>query len=156
VRAICYVRPAILKSERKIDWKTVIEAGEWSVLLSRIIDKYVLTFGFDSIQKGVLAMRENLGLKVDVADELLERIDEGELLRNVIIHDGGRASSEYLKRSQRTDVTLGEQLPIEPVFVQAVSGDLLMLGGVVLLAVSEAHFGRKRESITGVWTPGPK
>jgi hypothetical protein len=156
VRAICHARPAILKNDRKIEWRTVIDAGDWDALISKLVEDYVFSFGWDSIRKCALNMRERFGLKLDVPDESLARIEDAELIRNVIVHAGGRASAEYLKRSGRTDLSLGDPVPLEPAFVRAVATDMERLAGQILLDVLETHFGVERHLVTGVPVRGTR
>ena len=151
VRAICYARPDVLRGvDRKLEWKAIIDAGDWSTVLGRMVEDFVYKFGWDSIRTCVLEMRKRFGLTIDVPDELLTRIEDAELLRNVLIHDGGRVNVEYLRRSGRTDVRVGELLPVEARVADQLSHDMMLLAVQILFDVSEVHFGIERRTITGV------
>ena len=150
-RAICHARPGILKCDRKLDWRTIIEAGDWNAVFSTIVDDFVYAFGWDSIRKCVEEMCKRFGLKLDITDEMMRRIDDAELLRNLIVHAGGRVSTEYIRRSGRADVALGQKLSVDMRAVSRVWLDILVLGGQLFRAVAETHLGAVRGTITGIW-----
>ena len=102
VRTICTQRPAVLKSDKKIDWKTLIELGDWHCILSQMIEKYVYEFGWDSISDITDSMRKRLGLSIRIEQDIMDRIQAAELLRHLLVHSGGRVSSEYLRAPKIT------------------------------------------------------
>jgi hypothetical protein len=60
-------------------------------------------------------------------------------------------SAEYLKRTGRTDVSLGAHLAVDPPFVNRVSGYLLLLAGEILVDIARVHFGKDPKHLHGVW-----
>lgn len=152
VRAICLRCPSVLKSsQRQVDWQTLIECGDWNTVVSHLIEDYVFRFGWDSVSKTVQAMREKLGLELKIPEDCLKRVEDAELVRNLIVHNGGRVSKEYLKRSKRTDVEVGQVIPVEKPMISQVRADLLLIASDILLDVSEIHFGKRRSEIIGIW-----
>ena len=41
VRAICLRRPAVLKSDKKVEWSTLIELGNWNDIFTYLVETYV-------------------------------------------------------------------------------------------------------------------
>jgi len=144
VRTICMQRPAVLKSDKKIDWKTLIELGDWDCILSQMIEKYVYEFGWASISDITDSMRKRLGLPICIDPDTIDRIQAAELLRHLLVHTAGRVSSEYLARSGRTDLVLGQRVTIGTEIVHPLYLDLRCLALEVYSDVSEVHLGKKR------------
>lgn|GEM_PF-6944869 len=155
VRTICMQRPAVLKSNKKIDWKTLIELGDWHCILSQMIEKYVYEFGWDSISDITDSMRKRLGLPIRIEQAIMDRIEAAELLRHLLVHTGGRVSSEYLMRSGRTDLVLGQRITIGSRIVRPLYLDLRSLATEVFFDVSEVHLGKKRKDIPYRRTKSP-
>ena len=124
VRTICTQRPAVLKSDKKIDWKTLIELGNWDCILSEMIEQYVYESGWESISDITDSVRKWLGLSIRIEQDTINRIQAAELLRLLLVHSGGRVSSEYLTRSGRTDLVLGQRIEIGTKIVRPLYLDL--------------------------------
>jgi hypothetical protein len=151
LRVICRHRPEVLRSDRTLTCKSLLDIGNWDGILSQMIEDYVFKFGWSSVPEIVSAMRQRLGLQIAIPQWRLDNIGQAELLRNLIIHNGTRVSSEYLKRTGRTDVGIGDKLLVDSLAVRRICFDLLVLAGEIFLDVSEVHFGKTRTEITGVW-----
>jgi hypothetical protein len=151
VETMCRVCPKIMKSRKSMDWDTIISLDGWEELLDHMIEMYVFQFGWKSVPQRVEFLREEIGLNIDFTDAELGSVAEAENLRHVVVHNGGRASEEYLKRSGREDVALGELLPIPPVLVEEAYEATRTLAGHLFLAVSEKFFGKDSALLPGVW-----
>ena len=45
VRVICLAKPEVLKTNKQISWKDVIEIGSWDGINDYLVDEYVFSFG---------------------------------------------------------------------------------------------------------------
>lgn len=151
LEAICRVRPEVMKSSKKMDWESIISYGGWEELLDHMIEDYVFQFGWQSVAKRIEFLREQLGITIDCEDIEIELIGQAENIRNIVVHDGGRVSEEYLKRTGRTDLGLGELVPITSEFVDRAFQVTRTLAGDLFIAVSKDFFGRDNLMVAGVW-----
>jgi len=92
-------------------------------------------------------MRKKFGLKLAVSQESMERIQAAELIRDLVVHTGSRISGEYVKRTGRTDLTLGQKVAISRDTIGQLYSDIKALALEVFLDVSEVHLGKKRETV---------
>jgi hypothetical protein len=140
IRAMCKAKPIILISDKKISWRDVIETGNWDDLISYLTEEYSYDLGWNSISDRISYISERHGLKISLS-EPIRRLSEAEQLRHLIIHNGGRVSQEYLKKTGKTDVDLGELITITHDYTKQVAEDALLLLNNIFLSVSEKFFG---------------
>ena len=151
IRVVCVIRPEVLKSNRKITWKTIIDLGSQSDIIDHLIDQYVFNCTWGPITDTVKLANEKLGLHITSSDDAIERIASSQLLRNVIVHNGGRVSEEYLKRSNRSDVRLGEKLAIDKDVNNKTASAALELASRFFIEIGKTHFNKPQNSFSGVW-----
>lgn len=93
LKTICFQCPNSLKSAKNITWEEIIESGSYNNILTKIINKKVYDFGWDSILKRIESFNNEYNLNITVLDEsLLKKI---EIMRNIIAHGGGIVDDEY-------------------------------------------------------------
>jgi hypothetical protein len=151
IETVCRMRPEIMNSRKSMEWDTILSLGGWEELLDHMIEMYVFKFGWKPVSQRVEFLRKEIGLNIDFTDSELGSVAEAENLRHVVVHNGGRGSEEYLKKSGRQDVALGELLPIPPVLVQDAYQATRTLAGHLFLAVSEKFFDKDSSLLPGVW-----
>jgi hypothetical protein len=154
LRAICRVRPEVLMSEKKLEWSTLISCGGWDELLAHLIEQYVFEFGWRSIYKRVQFLKEQLGLVIDFPESDIELLEEAENIRNIIVHNGGRVSQEYIARTGRDDLRIGDFVPVTLEYVDEVSMAASTLAGELFVEVSRKFFGIEESEISGVLRRG--
>ena len=62
LRVICRVRPEILKSNKKIDWSTIIDSGNWDKIIEFLIENYIYEFGWKTLKDKIKFLKEKIGL----------------------------------------------------------------------------------------------
>lgn len=153
VRTICCVRPEVMKCDKKIDWRTVLELNGWDEIRDHLIEEYVFNFGWGSINDSIEAARKNLGLPLSKIDaDVLADIHAAEQIRNIALHNGGRASAEFLRRTEREDLSVGDSVPVTGKMIAGAASNALLVASEFCLDVSQVHFGKQREEIKGIWT----
>jgi hypothetical protein len=140
IRAMCKAKPNILISDKKISWGDVIKAGNWDDLLSYLTEEYSYILGWKSISEWINYISERHGIKISLP-EPIQRLSEAEQLRHIIIHNGGRVSQEYLNKTEKTDVELGEVITISQDYNKQVAEDALLLLSNIYFSVSKKIFG---------------
>jgi hypothetical protein len=156
VRTICRVRPDVMKCDKKVDWRTLLELNGWPETQNYLIEEYVFNFGWGSIKDSVVSARETLGIDLNnIDDAILEEIHTAEQIRNIAMHNGGRASAEYLKRTGREDLSLGDVVPVTDSMIGGVASNALLVASELCLDIGSVHFGKKRGEIKGVWNRNP-
>jgi hypothetical protein len=83
------------------------------------------------------------------ADEL-DDLDAAENLRHIIVHNGSRVSPEYLTRTKRTDLRVGDRVQVTSGYAQDVSWMVSGLSTALFTAISIKYFGASRAEITGM------
>ena len=146
LRAICRVRPEVLKSERTIQWEEVVSSGTWDKLIDHLIEKYTYEFGLKPLRKRLEFFKERIGIEGSVKDESLALLEKAEEIRHIIMHNGGSVSQEYLKRTGRQDVGLGEIVPVNIEFLKEVRREVFAVGWAVFEATGKKFFGQETVS----------
>ncbi|MFQ5848679.1 MAG: hypothetical protein ACE5IQ_13545 [Candidatus Methylomirabilales bacterium] len=143
VRAICFKCPEVLKCDKKMDWAQIIACGSWETVLDRLVEEYVFAFGWPGLTKRVEHMKERIGLELEVPEEELQEIRGAELIRDVIVHNGGQVSQEYLNRSGRTDVAVGDGIDVGGEELRKVSGAMRRLAEGIAKATAKKFFEKE-------------
>lgn len=141
-RAICRVRPEVMKSEKKIEWADIISCGSWDKLLTHLIEQSSFQFGWQSVLKRLEFLRNQIGLTISITEEQLRLIDDAELIRNVLVHNGGSVSQEFLERSKRTDLNLGEQIPLTIDSTRNIIRTISELGNALYKSVAKKFYDK--------------
>ena len=154
LRAICRVRPEVLKSSKKIDWSTVIGAGNWDRLLGELVERYVYEFGWVSVVKRIDKMQKELGLNIEVSPDILKVVELAEIVRNLVIHNGSRMSREFMEKlvlevgAEVGEETIGNIMDFDADEVHQYSECARIIGGGIFSAVSVKFFGKDKSDLT--------
>lgn len=112
VQAICEVRPDVLRSSKKVEWDTIVSAGNWENLLQALTSEYVYQFGLGSLVKRIAKMKEKFGLEISLHERVLLTLEVAELARNVFVHNGGRINQQFIDNTQGLFLEMdGESIP---------------------------------------------
>ncbi|GMU00997.1 hypothetical protein KH5H1_51170 [Corallococcus caeni] len=147
IRVICLKEPRVLKKNKKMQWDTILECGSWEGVIDKMVDEYVFEAGWGSIKDKIRNMRSAYGLEIGVSDTVLNALDAAEQLRNVLVHNGGRVSREYLERTGRNDVRVGDMVPLDGSYIEKLSATVTVLGGDVFSAIAVKFFGARPDEL---------
>jgi len=154
LRSVCQVRPEVLRTDRRIQWAEVLSYGGWEELLGHLAERCVFEFGWQPVYRRVEFLNEEMGLGLGGDAYDLKLLDEAENVRHVLIHNGGRASQEFIARTGRSDVAVGELVPVTSEYVAKVSDSSRLLAGELFVQVSKKFFHVDDSRISGVVRPG--
>lgn len=153
LKAACRVEPRLLHRTKKMNWETILEIGHWEGVITKMIEDYAYEFGWKSTKEKVQYLLSEHGLAITTPQAKLDSIDEAESIRHLVVHNGSRVSQEYLDRTGRTDLSVGDIIPIDEQYAGKVHSSILDLGSDVFLAIGTKYFHASREEFTGVRRP---
>ena len=64
-RAICLVKPEVLKKDKMIRVEEILSTKSWDGLISMLIDKAVLDMGYQNLQERIETFEKLFGLKIN-------------------------------------------------------------------------------------------
>lgn len=138
LRVICRVKPEILKTNKKIDRSAIINLENWDNVMEFLIEDYIFDFGWKSLDEKIKFLNEKIGLNIETPE--ISLLEEAENIRNIVVHNGGRISQEYINRTKRYDLKVGDFIPITNKFTGDVLINILLLGCDVFVQISEKFF----------------
>jgi hypothetical protein len=140
LRVICRVKPEILKSSKKIDRSKIIDFGNWDEIMEFLIEDYVYDFGWETFKNKIKFLNDNIGLSIEISDTEISIFEDAENIRNIIVHNGGRISQEYINRTKKYDMNVGDLIPITSEFIEEVANEILLLGWEIFALISKKFF----------------
>lgn len=147
LRAILRVNPNILRKNKQITWDTIIELGSWERVIEHLSETLVYDFGWLSAVEKVTFFREEFGFDLQLTEDETAVITEGELLRHLILHNGGRVSAEHLRRTNSKNLKIGEQISIDHAHIHKVCFALRKAASNLFVLVSESFFKKKESEL---------
>lgn len=151
LRVMCRKEPRLLHRSKKMSWDSIIASGSWESLLEKMIEEYSYDFGWKSVNEKIQYLQTEHGLTIDTSPDDLNQLDDAEKTRNIVIHNGSRVSQEYLDRTMRTDVKVGDLIPISADYIQRISSLVRFVGIDVFMAVARKFFHATESEFMGIW-----
>ena len=151
LRIICQSRPEILKSNKQLDYKTILSCDGWEELINHLSEEYVLEFGWKTINERLKFLRNKLNLNIEFSELELEFLKEAELIRHVIVHNGGKISQEYIKRSKEPDLIMGSFVDVNSGYIGELANKIGKLVSILFLAISKKFFNKEDADMNCIW-----
>lgn len=151
IRIICHLKPEVLKINKQIEWDAILNCGGWDNLIDYLSERYVFDFGYKTINQRLDHMENKLGIEIEASSSEIEYLVEAKLIRDVIVHNGGKINRQYINKSKKNDLILGEFIEISPECLYKVTHTARKLVGDIFVSVSKKFFNKDEEKITGVW-----
>ena len=159
IRSICTVRPDVLKSEKKIEWSTALTFDKKDDLIRYLIERYVFEFGWLTLSKRIEHLRKEVGIQLVIQEDEINLLQMAENIRHVAIHNGGKVSPEFIERTARNDLIVGDLVPITLEDVAEISQAAILLASDLFRAVAKKFYDIQESDLTGVLRrgkPSPK
>lgn len=150
LRVICSIRPEVLKTDKKMNWSKALEFERRDDLIRHLTERYVYDFGWLTLLDRIDYLKAKLGLAINPPSPDVALLQMGENVRHVAVHNGGRASQEYLAKTGRTDLSVGELVPLTFNEVDRISNAASLLAADIFEAVSEKFFDRTGDELGAV------
>ena len=156
VKAACRRQPNLLRRNKQLSWDAVVEARSWEVLLEKMIEEFSFEFGWKGFRQRIESLCNDFGLEIDTDGETVNALEMAYQVRHVMVHNGGRASAEFLKRTCRTDISLGDPILVTEEYAHqvAVASEIICVD--VFLAIAVKFFPLSEIDITGITIRSPK
>lgn len=139
IRSILTVCPERLRTQNQITWNEALETGSWKDLLNHMRDQTCMKFGFQCLADRAIELRDRLGVGLTMEADCLDQVREAELERNLLMHAGGYANAEYIKRSPKPRFKLGQKVVVTCADVSAYIHAVNHLCAEIFRAVA-VHF----------------
>jgi hypothetical protein len=151
LRTICRKEPKVLHSNKQMRWDIILKQGNWQNLTESMIEEHTYQFGWKSISERLAYLSSEYGLRITTPSAELLVIDQAEKIRHIVIHNGGKVSQEYIVRSGRSDVQIGELVPLSSHDTEEISIIAQMLGTDVFVAIAQKFFKVHKRELTGIF-----
>ena len=152
LRIVLRIHPGRLKTNRQIEWKDIIAAGDWDSLIQKLTESYILGFSHKSLPDRI-AEFEKMGIAFDRDEEIKDVLGYGENVRHIVVHNGGIVSEAFIEKTARKDVTVGEQLSLHHEDLLAFWRAAQSLGGDVFRGVATKFCGMDSKDLFGFHQP---
>jgi len=153
LRAICCVRPEVMKNKKTVEWEEILSLKSWKELMDVLTEKFVRDLGWQSLEERVETFRTRFGLEINLAENDRAVLKEIELIRNLIVHNAGKINAAYLKLKPTENLKCGDLIPINDNYLEDVSRTLRLIASDIYLEISIRYFGKEEnEANTCIWT----
>ena len=144
--AIAYVaRPEMLRSQRQFSADSVLEAGDWSTLIQRIVAAQIYEWGMKPIAERIAVLRRKHGFPLELPEGAEASLQRWEGLRNIIVHTGGLATPEYIRATGDRSVTPGTRILVTEEECWRLAGVLTTLFSVLAFDIATHVLGTDAE-----------
>lgn len=126
-----YANPGLLDQETpEFSLKQLLEFGSIEDARHHSIERRVDKFMRDAPEKWKKWLADKAGIDIDAMAIDAAVFDELFLRRNIIVHNGGLVSREYIERSGSSpkDVPLGTRLPVSTEYLETALDELTIVG----------------------------
>lgn len=149
IRAICESKPEILKREKKISWRNALELENQQLLIKHLTEEYVFELCHEDTIKRITILEKELGLKLDIGEKRLESIKNAQLIRNIVVHNGGRINAEFIRKvaDGQRKLKIGDIVKIELDVIRRIDRVILFLGCSLFKEVSKKYFGMQEADL---------
>lgn len=153
VRVICELYPDILRRNKHISWKDALD--QQNNLYEHLVEAYVHDLGWMNSLERFKVLQKEVALKFDIPKSDLEQIRYAELIRNLIVHTGGRVTPEFLRRAglDAKGLEIGDFITINYDFIEDISSTTIAVVGDLFKSVSTKFFGISKKKLAEfVWS----
>jgi hypothetical protein len=140
VRVICKVHPEVLKRDRKIEWTVALSCNGKDELHEYLTEMYVFELGWLPFRKRLDLLKKELGLAFEIDEDDIRLVEDAADIRHLVVHNGGRVSQEYLTRTKRSDIALGEFVSVSEQHLSEVIGVIQELSFGLFRVVLDKFF----------------
>ncbi len=123
VRVICKAKPNVLKKNSKtITWERVASASSLEQLKDEMADMFAYDLGWRQDITGRLeTLRSQFGLTLDCSKVDTSRLEKLEKVRDIVVHNGGRISREFVQRTGEEHLVLGQLYQVKDNDIEQLS-----------------------------------
>jgi len=147
LRVIYQVKPEQLKTKHKaIDYERLFSTTSLEELKNKIIEEEVFHFGWKSLVQRFDILKD-IGIKISLTKKSKEELFELEQVRHIIIHNYSKVNSEFIKKTKRSDLLVGEKYQVTQKQLKELIDAMEIIFDQVLIKIATKFFGKKGEEI---------
>jgi hypothetical protein len=151
LKSICVREPRLLRRRKTMTWDSILDAGSWDAVLAQMVEEHAFEFGWRNLTERLKQLAEDGGLSLDMGATELELLESAYQLRHIIVHSGSRVTREFLLRTHRTDVSIGQKLTVTADFAGQINHAAVMMCGDLFVSAAVKFFGASEQELAGVW-----
>lgn len=127
VNILCQLKPELVNGRKKSDLTEEKGYGNQDNLGSKMLEKFINDFGRKPIRKKLVFFREKLEMKDSFSNKQLKLIYEAQMIRNLVIHNGGKINLNFIKNSERKDLKNGVYFKISDHYLKEIKETILKI-----------------------------
>jgi hypothetical protein len=143
------IEPRQLKCEKPITWKEALDCGDWSSMIQKLTDQYLYDFDQKNFLAKLRFIEKNVGIVLDVPESVLENVAFAEQARHLFVHTGGKVTSTFVQRTNRTDFAMGDRVTATVEFCWHLSESLLQIVEQIAAKVVDKFSTRDQATAAG-------
>jgi hypothetical protein len=147
IRIICKAKPEVMKADKTVTFETILSARDQDELIDTMADEWVRDFSYRPIKDQLKEFGKRFGLSIICPDRYLKLIHEGELVRHIFVHNGGKVNRQFLLRSGKTNLHSGELFPITHIYTRRLNTAIQKLCGQIFCQVSRKFLKASRDQV---------
>lgn len=151
LRIIIQLHPEILKSKKQIDIEDVISCGGWEKLMDHLSEKFVYDLGWKSVSERLDFIKDTINVPIRYSESDLDYLREAKLIRDIVVHNGGKISQEYIDKTKEIDLEIGEFIKIESDYLNELFEISRKIASRIFIESSKKFFGVKASDMTDVF-----
>ena len=146
-RLILERNPKILKSqEKKISYHELINLNSYEAVIRELIDQEIRSSGSNLLEM-IRYFKDKRNTDVRLDSYETKSLQESILIRNAIMHNGQRVTSQLSLAFPDSSVCRDQRIVLNSGFMSSVNTVLEFTGMKILLVFAEKYFGRCRSEL---------
>lgn len=110
-RQICLISPSILKRNKKISFKDVIDNQE--NIINVLLDKFALEFNYKTLEEKINLFKEDIKIDFEIEDSGISFLNKAEQIRHIFVHNAGKMDMKFLEKIDIKSYKEGDIYPLE-------------------------------------------
>lgn len=121
IRAVCNKCPDILKKEKQMTYKEIIESGTWEKIIENLVEKYAYDLGYGGIEEKLENIEKEYHIDIIEYEDSLKKIN---VIRNAIVHNGAKINSDYITIMDEPNLVIGNEMTLDTQIINGLLNDL--------------------------------
>ena len=151
LRIVCLQNPSILRRSKTLTWEEILACGNWEAVVRRLTETQAYEFGWKSTKEKLLYLERELGVKIVSPNKDLASLEAAEQVRHLVMHNNCRVSQEHLRRTGRTDINIGDPIPLTNEFTEKTAIAVTLVGSDLARAISKKFFEATENDLKIIW-----
>ena len=117
LKVICLICPnSMITKEKNYSKEDIIEQGSWENLINFFVEDESFKLGKQSLEEKLESFKR-FGIELSDLSIDMEFIIEINQIRNLIVHNGGIINQEYIKKTGKKSLRVGNLIPLDTILL---------------------------------------